>query len=542
MTNRVVLGWTALAWAVFAAAALWLTRHGVSLDTDSAMRLAGVRDLLHGQGWFDTSQHRLNTPYGLTMHWSRLVDAPLALLMLAGEGFALRVWPLALFAGVLFALARLAAAFSARAVPVVLGLALLCVEIFGTFSPGDIDHHGLQLLLMLAALLGVVEKRPVLTAVAVTLGLGVGLEVLPYAVVAIIAASLWLRDEPLKARVFGSVLATLSVGLRFFATASLYRDTPVCDTYSLYYAGLLFAGGVGVTVISYFPRHRLWAIAALAVLLLGFAALMNSSCFAGPYAGVDMRMKAIFLARINEARPVWSFWQLAHSQVIGGFCYGVFALAMTVFAPRGRARLLVLAFGAMALLVATLQYRATPFLILFALPGLAAALARLLDRRSIVWLAVAVIFCNSAAFTLAGTLLEGQERVALRAMRFHAQEDCGSEKAMALLNALPPGRVAAFVDQGPAIMAYTKHSAIAGPYHRDAAGILDTYDLFTAANPRAILQKRGINYLMTCRAAPDWDFYAARGGLMAQLAAGRVPAWLTPAGSSGDVTVYRVSH
>jgi hypothetical protein len=113
---------------------------------------------------------------------------------------------------------------------------------------------------------------------------------------------------------------------------------------------------------------------------------------------------------------------------------------------------------------------------------------------------------------------------------------------MGLLNALPSGRVAGFVDQGPAIMAYTKDSAIAGPYHRDAAGILDTYDLFTGPNPRSILQKRGIEYLMTCRAAPDWDFYAARGGLMAQLAAGQVPRWLTPAGNSGDVTFYRVKQ
>ena len=530
----------AVAWVVFAATALWLTRHGVSLDTDSAMRLAGVRDLLHGQGWFDTSQHRLNTPYGLSMHWSRLVDAPLAILMLAGEGVALRAWPLALFAGVLFVLARLAAAFNARAVPVVLGLALLCVEIFGTFSPGDIDHHGLQLLLMLAALLVLVEKRPVLTAVAVALGLGVGLEVLPYAALAIIAASLWLRDDAAKARRFGLTLAGLSLVL--WLGVSAYRFAPVCDSYSLFYAVELIAGGVGLAAISALPRHRLAALAGLAVLLLALGALTNPGCFAGPYAGLDARMKTIFLARINEARPVWSFWQLAPSQVVGGFCYGVFALAMAWFAPRGRARTLTLAFGAMALLVAMLQYRATPFLILFALPGLAGSLARLLDRRSIVWLAMAVILCNSAVFTLAGTLLEGQDRVALRVTRFHAQEDCGDEKAMALLNTLPPGRVAGFVDQGPGILAYTKHSAIAGPYHRDAAGILDTYDLFTAANPRAILQKRGINYLMTCRAAPDWDYYAARGGLMAQLAAGQVPDWLTPAGSSGDVSIYRVKR
>ena len=77
MSNRAFL-FAALAWTLFAASALWLARHGVSLDTDSAMRLASVRDLLHGQAWFDTSQHRLNTPYGLSMHWSRLVDAPLA--------------------------------------------------------------------------------------------------------------------------------------------------------------------------------------------------------------------------------------------------------------------------------------------------------------------------------------------------------------------------------------------------------------------------------------------------------------------------------
>ena len=43
---------------------------------------------------------------------------------------------------------------------------------------------------------------------------------------------------------------------------------------------------------------------------------------------------------------------------------------------------------------------------------------------------------------------------------------------------------------------------------------------------------------MTCRAAPDWDFYRARGGLMAQLAAGQVPQWLVPLGQSGDVNDY----
>jgi hypothetical protein len=111
---------------------------------------------------------------------------------------------------------------------------------------------------------------------------------------------------------------------------------------------------------------------------------------------------------------------------------------------------------------------------------------------------------------------------------------------MAPLKAMPPGRVAAFVDQGPAVLAYTPHSVVAGPYHRDAAGILDTYEIFAGRDPRAVLTKRGITYVMTCGAAPDWDFYRAREGLIAQIAAGKAPGWLVPAGKSGDVVVYRL--
>jgi hypothetical protein len=41
------------------------------------MRLVEVRDLIAGQGWFDLTQHRLDPP-GVSIHWSRVIDAPLA--------------------------------------------------------------------------------------------------------------------------------------------------------------------------------------------------------------------------------------------------------------------------------------------------------------------------------------------------------------------------------------------------------------------------------------------------------------------------------
>src|ERR1700687_3187469 len=70
----------ALLWAVvvctLAAPAI---RDGVfdSMSTDDAMRLVEVRDLIAGQGWFDLTQHRLDPP-GVSIHWSRGIDAPLA--------------------------------------------------------------------------------------------------------------------------------------------------------------------------------------------------------------------------------------------------------------------------------------------------------------------------------------------------------------------------------------------------------------------------------------------------------------------------------
>ena len=47
-------------------------------DTDDNMRIMQVRALLHGQGWFDLRQYRMNPPFGENIHWSRLVDLPIA--------------------------------------------------------------------------------------------------------------------------------------------------------------------------------------------------------------------------------------------------------------------------------------------------------------------------------------------------------------------------------------------------------------------------------------------------------------------------------
>jgi len=75
----------------------------IGADNDDIMRLVEVRDLLGGQGWFDMMQYRLGLADGTLMHWSRLVDLPIAatikflslfMAMPLAEGVAATVWPL----------------------------------------------------------------------------------------------------------------------------------------------------------------------------------------------------------------------------------------------------------------------------------------------------------------------------------------------------------------------------------------------------------------------------------------------------------------
>src|SRR5262245_45796229 len=72
-----LLFWAAV--AGYMLIARWAAIRGFSLgDTDDNMRMMQVRAWLEGQGWYDLRQYRLNPPDGADIHWSRLVDLPIA--------------------------------------------------------------------------------------------------------------------------------------------------------------------------------------------------------------------------------------------------------------------------------------------------------------------------------------------------------------------------------------------------------------------------------------------------------------------------------
>jgi hypothetical protein len=96
----------------------------------------------------------------------------------------------------------------------------------------------------------------------------------------------------------------------------------------------------------------------------------------------------------------------------------------------------------------------------------------------------------------------------------------------------PRGHILTFVDLGPRLVTLTHHDAIAGPYHRNSQAILDVMRAFRgdAANARAIVERRRIDYVLICPNMSESTIYRAEApqGFYAQLSRGQVPAWLEP--------------
>src|SRR3954470_21567679 len=179
-------------------------------DTDDNMRIMQVRALLHGQGWYDLRNYRMNPPFGANIHWSRLVDLPIAGLILGlrpflggagAERWAVAIAPLLPYLLLLWSLA-----LTARRLidPLAYPAAILAVFFAGStngmFMPDRIDHHGWQLALLATSLAGIADPKRLrgglMLGITSALSLAIGLEMIIYLALAGAAMVLfWVADE-----------------------------------------------------------------------------------------------------------------------------------------------------------------------------------------------------------------------------------------------------------------------------------------------------------------------------------------------------------
>ncbi len=503
-------------------------------DTDDAMRLQQVRDWIDGQAFGDVAQHRLAG--GLAMHWSRIGDlVPAAIILLVrpfagtidAEVAAVVLWPLAQFA-VLLALVRdVTRRFAPAAGGTALVLIALAYPASSLFLPGRIDHHAMQLLLVVVQLRAVLARPSyasgAIAGAAVAVGAGIGLETVPFALVtgAIIVLER-LRGDGERQTGFG---LTLAAGLILLAPISAHGGT--CDTIEpvMRYAA---AGGLALAALGRIDRYRLALLSGCgaALVLLSWPAV--APCLSGPYASVDPLVTRLWLRQVTEAQPLFGAPLASAIGYVGLLSAGLIASA--VLARRdGGGWWRLLAYQVAALAITLIQLRG-------AYVGAALAvvpIAVLLTQARAAKETAAVLGLWIAGAGLAYPLIAGG--LAPKAAIAAPSIDCAGAEVIDRLKTLPPGTVLSGIDAGSYILAGTPHSVIAAPYHRNNAGNAAAYRFFLGppAQTAAIARRWHVRYVAVCPGMFG-DVRPPAGSI----AAGNVPRWLHPI--DGSAALFRV--
>jgi hypothetical protein len=548
-----------------------------ALSTDDAMRLVEVRDLIAGQGWFDLFQHRLDPP-GTSMHWSRLIDAPLAALILllkpllgmhGAETVTLYFWPALLFAVALALIAAIAKQMSnnVNAVLAAVVLGVLSLPALVHFRSGAIDHHNVQidLLLALVWLTTQIEQSAVKAALGgllISLSLAIGIEMLPaFAAIGLAVFGLFVwRGAPVARQVsaFGAGLAASSLLLApaLLPLSSLTME--VCDAFGGPVLLLAAGGGVGLVLVvgidRCYPTLRMRAVsgAALGIVLVSAFLSLFSGCIASPFAHLDPIVVSLWVNNVAEAVSFTRMLQLFPENVPAYYGFPIIATGLAVMAltrllPPERFRWIVGIVTLTALLgFSFLQMRGAAGASIVAAPIFAASLAtlwpRLASARNLLLLSV---LASPVSLSAAGLFAKPLLDVIFRPQVIPNASSCRSLSDVASLKRLPKGRVMAPVDLGPAILAETTHDVFAAPYHRNNDGNAALIKLLLAPllTAQQILSDRRVDYLITCSAAPDANIIKlAPDGLEARLGRGEIPDFLEPLqlNSADKISVWRV--
>jgi hypothetical protein len=548
-------------------------------DNDSLLRLVEIRDLIGGQAWFDLHQYRMGPPGGFVMHWSRLVDAPIAAIIVAvsaltgkpatGETVALLAWTTPLMAAALTFLLRIArAVYDESATMPALIICTAALHFSGVFAPGDIDHHNVQLTLCLAAITALIVGRGYIAGIAAgaacALMLAVGMETLPYVAVAgmTAAATYLLGDRPEAAKAAGLGMGLAAGGLATFVAtvpASSWL-TSHCDAYSIPQFSVAAASGIGLAVAAVSPvlgrsfGTRLAALLALGIAVAAVIVTAFPQCLADPYAGLDPKLQQFWLNQVAEAQPFWRVLSGDWVKAAGSYVTPILALVVLGLRLRrhgNAAGWILMAFLTAAFAVSLWQVRGATF----SLPLAAIALAgwvgdgrnrtastsgRLpLLRMPLVWLVSLNVSWSAAAHAASVALGE-------TAPAASPAGTCERPADYALLVAQRPTTVLAISNLGAPILARSPHRVLAGPYHRNVTGNLLTLDAFTgtAEQARTTIQSNQIGLVTLCRGNAETALLTAQApdGFLATLVRNQPPDWLEklPQDASEPLEIYRV--
>lgn len=537
---------------------------------DDYMRLLEVRDLLAGQSWWDVTQYRVDPPAGASMHWSRLVDIPLALLaLLAGETAAMFAIPLLYLLAALFALRSILLRLELPQLGIGLGLVILPLFplLIGSFMPFRIDHHTPQAvagLVAAALMLKPGRMGAALCGLLAAVWVAISLEGLPMvaAFAGLFGLAYWLWGDR-RLAVFLTALAVATPALSFATRPLSAFALQYCDILLPGHMAAFAAAAVIAWALPFLPGQdrafgRLGGLMLIAIVSAPVAYLALGNCAADPFSELDPLIQQYWYGQITEGLPIWQ-------QPISVMAMLVWTplLVLTSCWPKrhallaaedgSRKWLLYTGFTLCACLYSLALMREAIVAQLLAVPFAAALMAHYLPRARAVQSSAPRIVATLACFLLTTpSFVSGASKpldplspmvpehlVALTPLE---AEECD----FAQLASLSPALLFAPLDSGPEIVARTGHSVVAANYHRNQQRMAEVIaaNIGSVEAARELVRSAGADYVVTCTSNADVAHYrsAGEGNFADAIATGEVPDWLVPVEgfSEAPLRVYRV--
>lgn len=562
------IGRVGIAWAIVSAFLIAINWSAIGAmrfpDPDDVMRLIQVRDLIAGQSWFDVTQTRVDAPGGgVAMHWSRIVDIPLALVILllspfvgaaTAEMVAVVVVPLITLGCVMLLAGRIAWRLLGDEEATFTSLVIaISIPVLFQLAPLRIDHHGWQLVCALTAVNGLMARSSELGArvvgISLAFWLSISIEGLPMAAMIFALLALrWLRHRSGAVWLVGAMqsLTLTSIAL-FILTRGIDDFATYCDAISPLHLAMFVWGAGVLTLFSRFePTPRGVVILGMGIAGGGALAMMLANApqcaTGGGFAQVDPLVAEYWLVNVLEGRPIWDQVLAIALQYLVAPIIGL--IACLNLASRSRDWLrqfwidyaIILGAGfAISLFVA----RTGAVACVLAAPPLAWQVRRWLrairhiERPAPRMAAMVGVACAllpaMPAMLLASAIparasLGGVEDVPVRVA------DCRVKDAAAVLERLPTGEIYAPLDIAPELLLVSDHTVIATGHHRgdDAMRVLIETAIGSSEQAHETLKERGTHYLAICPTLHEARTYAtlAPEGFVAGLASGTSPDWL----------------
>ncbi|OWZ90972.1 hypothetical protein B9J07_24420 [Sinorhizobium sp. LM21] len=503
-------------------------------DIDDSLRGLQIKAFLEDGGWLRPAIPRILMPEPYISPWSRIVDLPYMLIAFslqsalgAEDALAVtfQVWPavMAVFftIGVVGVLSRIAPRKGELSPGMLCAVLVLMAFAIWEFSPGRIDHHNLQMVLLLTLIYGIARFDRIggaVVAISATISLLVGLETLP--VIALVLGALalaWAAGLDGTRTMLASTAITCLVAvpiLTFLVIGPSGFWRVENDAFSAPFAFALLGFGAIATV-------TLWLVpeassAAFKFGLLATAGSMLSAVLlfaypqllAGPYAAIDDLARIYWFDRIDQEKSALEFFRTGDYgslALLGIFsCVLAVSLQRALNAPRtANPQFAIIHAVAVALLLTALvsnrYLRFSAAVVPLLLPAAASIIredSQVAVRRLAAFGGMAVVMATSFYFVVPF------ERKTTDAFDHLLWNDCKGAD-FSLLATLPPGQVMTPPALGLEIARRSQDSLTVSsvPFHRAAPAIGRVLRAFmSSSNNERNALLAGFDYLAVCRA------------------------------------------